>query len=179
MTVASCHITLSCLIIVSSSAPEAQRETVFVCAACNSSLIKLQWDGMWISSPSGQLEVIHCSTPSSKLLKPEHMPWFSSKGTSVCQDISCVELQDPPPMSLPVASLLSYSCCLWDFYCNMFNISCFNSQWRTGPKESVRLSTEHNGSKIKGPFSPLLSRGRCKACRDGGQDLTGGLGWYR
>lgn len=30
----------------------------------------------------------------------------------------------------------------------------------------MRLTTEHNGSKIKGPyFCPLLSRRKCKACR--------------
>ncbi len=71
--------------------------------------------------------------------------------------------QTPPsPMSLPVASLLSYSWCLWDFCCNMFNISCINSQWRTGPNESVRLSTEHNGSKIIGPFSLCWAEGGAK-----------------
>lgn len=49
------------LFIVSFAAPEAQRETVFVCAACNSSLIKLQWDGMSVFSPSDHWEVSHFS----------------------------------------------------------------------------------------------------------------------
>lgn len=34
-----------------SLAPEAQRETVFVCAACNSFLIKLQWDASSLFRP--------------------------------------------------------------------------------------------------------------------------------
>lgn len=51
------------------------------------------------------------------------------------------------PMSrVSVASLCGYSCCFWDFYCNLLHI------WRTGPYESMRLSTEHNSSKIKGPL---------------------------
>lgn len=56
---------------VSFSAPEAQRETVFVCAACNSSLIKLQWGGMLDLSRSSQQEFIHCSPSWAISLKPK------------------------------------------------------------------------------------------------------------
>lgn len=149
------------IIIVSFSAPEAQRETVFVCAACNSSLIKLQWDGKSVLSLSGQREVINCSppSPSPSYWSPHTCLHFHVKAHNICQDTSCVEFQDPP--SFPVTSLRSYLWWLWDFCCNMLHISCFNSQWRTGPSESMRLNTEHNCSKIKGLcFSPLLSRGK-------------------
>lgn len=147
------------LIVV--AAPEAQRETVFVCAACNSSLIKLHWNGMSLLSPSGQLEVIHCPPPSPapSYWNPHKYSGFQIKALlSVCQDTSRVVA---PHMPLPVASHLSYSCCLWDFYCNMLNISCFNPQWRTGP---LWINETFYRAKSKDLF-PLLSRGRCKACQ--------------
>lgn len=112
-----------CLFSVSSSAPEAQRETVFVCAACNSSLVKLQWDGMSVSSlPWALQQVTETLTHDlvfnlgrSYLLR--YLPYWTPR----------------PSLPFPVASLLSCLCCFWDFYCNMFDISFFNSQWRTGP----------------------------------------------
>lgn len=69
-TNASCDITITSSFTFGSSthgfilffifpclAPEAQRETVFVCATCNSSLIKLQWDDLSGWAPLVQLEV--------------------------------------------------------------------------------------------------------------------------
>lgn len=105
------------------TAPEAQRETVFVCAACNSSLVKLQWDGMSVSSlPWALQQVTETLTHDlvfnlgrSYLLR--YLPYWTPR----------------PSLPFPVASLLSCLCCFWDFYCNMFDISFFNSQWRTGP----------------------------------------------
>lgn len=77
------------------SAPEAQRETVFVCAACNSSLIKLQWDGIpSLLSPSGQQEVIHCLPPSPA---PSY-PGFQVKALLSTYFPCCTPRTHPPPM---------------------------------------------------------------------------------
>lgn len=56
-------------LLVSPLAPEAQRETVFVCAACNSSLIKLQWNGVTSVHLISQWPVGGCS-----LIAPH--PWL-------------------------------------------------------------------------------------------------------
>lgn len=117
--------------------------------------------------PRGQLQVTETLT---------HALVFKLS-TSVCQDTSRVEHQEPP-ISLPVASLLSYSRFLWDFYYNVLNISCFNSQWRTGPYESMRLSTEHNGSKIKGPF-PFAVQREVQSMQGRGWDPARAVGWYK
>lgn len=63
------------------------------------------------------------------------------------------------PLPLPAASLLSLSRYLWDFYCNVLNISYLNCQRLAGPYESVTFKPEHK-DLMKGPTLFPLSEER-------------------
>lgn len=98
-------------------APEAQRETVFVCAACNSSLIKLQWDASSLFRPEP------CHRVTGTLAQA--VAFMTS--VSFCQDTSCTKAN--PPCRV-FAILQSFSFCLQDIYCISLNISSINCQKR-------------------------------------------------
>lgn len=125
------------------TAPEAQRETVFVCSACNISLIKWQWD--LVFSSSGQWQVIHCVPVR---FTPETMYW-----RHFCWDTSNILLgwTSLLPLQLHIFIInVAYGTVLC-------TLSCLNTQCETGPFQSLRFLTEQNGFLI---ISPLLCRGQ-------------------